>query len=98
MPGISDTAYPRLKATPSAKDLDQVYTPNLFELSWAEQRTRQPTPRTGLLLLLKIFQRLGHFVMLNEVPVPIVQHIAQCAGYIPVPDGLAEYDASSVRR
>ena len=31
MPGISDTAYPRLKPNPSAKELDEVYTPNLFE-------------------------------------------------------------------
>jgi hypothetical protein len=42
MPGISDTAYPRLKPNPSAKELDEVYTPNLFEGSWVEQRTREP--------------------------------------------------------
>ena len=72
MPGISDTAYPRLKANPSAKELDEVYTPNLFECSWAEQRTREPVPRVGLLVLLKTFQRLGYFIMTNEVPKPIV--------------------------
>lgn len=98
MPGISDTAYPRLKPNPSAKEMDEVYTPNLFEGSWVEQRTREPVPRTGLLVLLKTFQRLGYFVMMNEVPSPILQHIAACAGYVAVPEGLAEYDASSVRR
>jgi hypothetical protein len=98
MPGISDTAYPRLKPNPSAKELDEVYTPNLFEGSWVEQRTREPVPRTGLLVLLKTFQRLGYFVMMNEVPKPMLQHIAACAGYDAVPEGLVEYDASSVRR
>ena len=53
MPGISDTAYPRLKLNPSVKELDEVYTPNLFECGWVEQRTREPVPRIGLLVLLK---------------------------------------------
>jgi Domain of unknown function (DUF4158) len=98
MPGVSDTAYPRLKPNPSAKELDEVYTPDLFEGTWVEQRTREPVPRVGLLVLLKTFQRLGYFVMLEEVPKPILRHIAQCAGFDVVPDGLAAYDASSVRR
>jgi len=98
MPGTSDTAYPQLKANPSAKELDEVYTPNLFECGWAEQRTREPVPRVGLLVLLKTFQRLGYFVMTNEVPKPILQHVAHCAGYDAVPDGFDAYDAGSVRR
>src|SRR5436305_9352222 len=98
MPGLSDTAYPRLKPNPSAKELDEMYTPNLFEGSWVEQRTREPVPRIGLLVLLKTFQKLGYFVMLDKVPRPILQHIAQSAGYEAIPDGLGTYDASSVRR
>jgi hypothetical protein len=98
MPGIGDTAYPRLKPNASAKELDEIYTPNLFECGWVEERTREPVPRVGLFVLLKTFQRLGYFVVLNEVPAPILQHIAQCAGYEFVPDGLDAYDASSVRR
>jgi hypothetical protein len=77
MPGISDTAYPRLKPNPSPKELDEVYTPDLFEGSWVEDRTR---------------------VMISEVPKPILQHIAACAGYDAVPEGLAEYDTNVVTR
>jgi hypothetical protein len=44
--------------------LEEVYTPNLVELVWAEKRTRERTPHIGLLVLLKTFQRLGYFVML----------------------------------
>lgn len=98
MPGVSDTAYPRLKANPSAKELDEIYTPNLFECALVEERTREPVPRIGLFVLLKTFQRLGYFVMLNEVPAPILQHVAQCAGYEFIRSGLASYDGSSVRR
>ena len=98
MPGVSDTAYPRLKPNPSMKELDEFYTPDLFECSWAEQRTREPAPRIGLLVLLKTFQRLGYFVMLEDVPTPAVRHVAQCAGYESVPEGLGAYDAGSVRR
>ena len=38
------------------------YTPGLFELKFAEERTRQAAPRVGLLVLLKTFQQLGYFV------------------------------------
>jgi len=58
MPGISDTAYPRLKPDPSAKELEEIYTPNLFECGWVEERTRERVPRIGLFVLLKTFQRL----------------------------------------
>ena len=45
MPGIRDTAYPQLKRTHSAGDLEEVYTPSLVELVWAEKRTRERAPR-----------------------------------------------------
>jgi hypothetical protein len=98
MPGIRDTAYPQLKSAPSAKELDEVYTPNLVELVWAEKRTRESAPRVGLLALLKTFQRLGYFVPLCDVPAFILEHVARCAGYDAVPQDLPRYDASSARR
>ena len=62
MPSASDTAYPRLKANPSQKDLDEIYTPTDYELIFATERTKHPAWRVGLLLMLKTFQRLGYFV------------------------------------
>jgi Domain of unknown function (DUF4158) len=97
MPYVTDTAYSRLKAHPTAKELDEIYTPNLFEVVFAEERTRQPAPRVGLLLLLKMFQRLGYFVPYAEIPPPIVSHVARCAGYLGVPEGMVAYDASTAR-
>jgi len=33
----SDTAYPVLKANPSARELTEIFTPTLFELAFAEE-------------------------------------------------------------
>jgi Domain of unknown function (DUF4158) len=97
MLSASDTAYPLLKASPSARELDELYTPNLFEIGFAEQRTREESPRVGLLLLLKTFQRLGYFVKLGEIPPSIVRHVSKTTGYSEVPSGLRAYDASTAR-
>ena len=37
MPSASDTTYLRLKANPTAKELDEIYTPNIFELVFAHR-------------------------------------------------------------
>ena len=58
MPSFSDTAYPRFKINPSAKELNELYTPTVYELAFARERAREPLQRAGLLLLLKTFQRL----------------------------------------
>jgi hypothetical protein len=72
MPGIRDTAYPELKSAPSAKELAEVYTPTFVELVWAEKRTREPSPRVGLLALLKTFRydagsvRRRHMLLIRD--------------------------------
>ena len=72
MPSASDTAYPRFKINPSAKELNELYTPTVYELAFARERARQPLQRAGLLLLLKTFQRLGYFALCAEIPAPIL--------------------------
>jgi hypothetical protein len=42
MPSVSDTAYPRFKINPSAKELNELYTPTVYELAFARERARQP--------------------------------------------------------
>jgi len=93
----SDTAYPILKESPTGRELQELFTPNLAELGFALENTRQPVPRLGLLLLLKSFQKLGYFVRLAEIPSPIALHIAKAVGWNQVPDGLSAYDASTAR-
>jgi len=97
MAGINETAYPRLKSCPTAKELASVYTPSLDELAFAEANARRPAPKVGLLILLKTFQRLGYFVPMSQVPAVIVQYIATVAGFTTVPRGLDAYDDTSAR-
>ena len=97
MPGISDCAYPRLKNSPSSQELEDVYTPNDVELTFTQERTRQPPHRLGLLLLLKTFQRLGYFVRYADMPAPIVRHVAKCAGLSDVVEQMDGYDANPLR-
>jgi Domain of unknown function (DUF4158) len=97
MPSVSDTAYPRFKSNPSAKELNELYTPTVYELAFARERARQPLQRAGLLLLLKTFQRLGYFALCAEIPAPIIRHIFRCAGLVELPEQLQAYDASTAR-
>jgi hypothetical protein len=93
----SDTAYRVLPTSPSARELMVAYTPGLFELKFAEERTRRAAPRVGLLVLLKTFQRLGYFMKLVDVPDSVVRQVAQAAGYDVVPQGLDDYDRGTLR-
>lgn len=92
-----DTAYPLLKASPSARELDELYTPTVFEMSFAERSTRQLGSRMGLLTLLKTFPKLGYFVQMAEVPPSIVRHVAKVAGYQENLKDLVAYDGSRTR-
>ena len=86
-----------MAASPTASELVNSYTPNVFELKFAEERTRQAAPRVALLVLLKTFQRLGYFVKLSDVPPSILRRITQTAGYDSMPTGLDDYDRSTLR-
>lgn len=97
MPSIIDTAYPQLKITPTAKELEEIYTPLLNELSFVEDRTRRAHHRAYLLVLLKTFQRLGYFALFSEIPRLIIDHIAKCVGLTDVSEQLRVYDTTTIR-
>lgn len=98
MTGINDTAYPRLGSQPTAKELSAVYTPSPEELALAAAVAQRHAPRTGFLILLKTFQRLGYFLPIADVPTAISLHIAKSSGFDALPDGLRAYDESKTRR
>lgn len=80
---IERTAYPRFKRTSTVKELREVYTPTAAEVEFARTIARGEAPVLSLLLLLKEFQRLGYFPQLEEIPKPIVNHIASSLGLAP---------------
>lgn len=99
MTTLHETAYPRLKPDPTAKELQEIYTPTEAERLCVAAIATGSATRLALLLHLKLFQRLGYFTPLAEVPERIVQHVAQAVGMRRVPaDRLASYDASGSQR
>ncbi|MEM3094244.1 MAG: Tn3 family transposase, partial [Nitrososphaera sp.] len=75
MTAMERTAYPRFKRNLSANDLATIYTPTAQEYAFVCQAARKPQLRLNLMVLLKVFQRLGYFPRLSDVPPIAVQHI-----------------------
>jgi TnpA family transposase len=94
----SDTAYPRFKTHLTQAELEQFYTPTDEELAFCINATRLPTTQFGFLVLLKTFQRLGYFVLSNEVPEAIIEYIATIIKSRNDREGLHRYDQSEIRR
>src|SRR3546814_16059045 len=93
MTTLHETAYPRLKPDPTAKELQEIYTPTEAERLCVAAIATGPATRLALLLHLTLFQRLGYFTPLAEVPERIVQQLARPGGMRRVPtDRLASLD------
>ncbi|TCP62157.1 uncharacterized protein DUF4158 [Baia soyae] len=78
MASIERTAYPRLKKRYSNDDLRSVNTPTTQELSFIYAQARGSENILNMTLLLKVFQRLGHFPRLEDIPDQLVSHIRTC--------------------
>ena len=92
MTAIHETAYPRIRSNVTDKELEQIYTPSEEEFWFANQNTQAPVQRLGLLVLLKTFQRLGYFPMLQQIPQRVIHHIATSASLEDVVDNLESYE------
>ena len=99
MTQLHETAYPRLKADPSVQDLEEIYTLTPAEIAFIDKTVKRPTARTVAFLYLKLFQRLGYFIRLNDVPTAIRQHIIAQTGFARPPklNELLRFDRSSGR-
>ncbi|WP_071460814.1 DUF4158 domain-containing protein [Bacillus massilinigeriensis] len=84
MPSIQDTIYPRFKSNLTEKDLEEVYTPKINEIEWAEIKSKGTIQQLALLILIKTVQKLGFFMRIVDVPEVIVIHIAKKA-HLPLP-------------
>src|SRR5579863_9515306 len=79
-PNPSLLAYPEFPEPLSAAAIHQLFTPRPDELRWVWQVSSSPEARLGLLCLLKAFPILGRFAATEDIPGPIVTHIAERAG------------------
>ena len=73
-------AYPALPEPLHTGDLVRLFTPTSVEIDWASSVTRSERTRCHVLMLLKVFQTLGRFIPLTEIPREVGNHVARCVG------------------
>ena len=94
----SDTAYPRFKSSFTAGELERWYTPTHEERAFCVQVVRGQSNRSGFLLSLKTFQRLGYFVTSDQIPDEILNHFAGIKSEPGDRRALAQYDVLRSRK
>ena len=78
MVAIYQTAYPRIKKNLTERDLGDIYTPTIAEKKFAlKYCKKQSAAYFGLLVQLKMLQRLGRFTIFKEIPLLVIKHIKQ---------------------
>jgi hypothetical protein len=75
---IERTAYPRLRHEPTARELQDSFTPTDEEATFGRSLVRSDEHFFAAIVLLKGVQHLGYFPELPEVPASIVNHIRVC--------------------
>ncbi len=75
MTSIERTAYPRFTRAPSVKELREIYTPTPTDLAFVATTARGPAQKFALVILLKVYQRLGYFPKPETIPGAIISHI-----------------------
>lgn len=73
-----DTAYPRFDSL-TGYDLDNLYTPTSEDIEFS-RRASGVSGQACVLVLLKSFQKLGHFPPFEDIPHVIIEHILKISG------------------
>jgi len=95
MSRLTETAYPRLPTEIGDQDLASFYTPTQDEWDFVQRQSRQSPIRACLCIQLKLLQRLGFFIPVEDAPIRVVQHICRHIGLRPLlKRDLARYDRS----
>lgn len=75
----SRIAYPKLSATLTEEDLRVLFAIQSDERTWAITVARPGLSRVGLLIHLKVFQHVGRFLPISDLPTAAIAHVArQC--------------------
>ncbi|MHA5047880.1 Tn3 family transposase [Streptomyces sp. SD15] len=84
MTSIERTAYPRFKRLITAHELHLFFSPTRDELEWAAGGTDGDEHQLALLLMLKSYQRMGCFPVLEDVPEMVVDFVRR---QVELPEG-----------
>jgi hypothetical protein len=83
MTAIERTAYPTFARAPQPKELLTLYTPE--DVAFVSTTARGPNQKFALMILLKVFQKLGYFPAPQQIPGAIISHIR---GVMKLPEDL----------
>src|SRR2546428_7498508 len=72
---IERTAYPGFPRAPQPKELIDLYTPTPADVAFVSTTARGPNQKFALMILLKVFQKLGYFPAPQQIPGAIISHI-----------------------
>jgi len=85
MTAIERTAYPTFARAPQPKELLTLYTPTPEDVAFVATTARGPSQKFALMILLKVFQKLGYFPAPQQIPGAIITHIR---GVMKLPEDL----------
>jgi TnpA family transposase len=77
--------------------MEKIFQPTADEINFCRKKTKSPATRIGMLILLKVFQRLGYFPQLSNVDAKIIDFVAGCAKVKLCPDWLVQYESNDFR-
>ncbi|MEI8159196.1 MAG: Tn3 family transposase [Burkholderiales bacterium] len=69
--------YPELPDPLTPGDLQELFNPSFDERKWAPSVARTPETQVALLVHLKIFQTIGRFMSVGDVPLAAVEYVAR---------------------
>lgn len=97
MPSINETIYPTIKNNISLLELNEIYTPTSDDINFVNKSARGDAQKLYLLIMLKMFQRLGYFIQVKAVPGNIVEHILKNSCFRPININYEKYDSSNTK-
>jgi len=72
--------YPKLAQRLTSADLRRLFRPSYEERRWVPTIARTPSSQVALLVQLKIFQAVGRFLPVEEIPQAAIEHVARELG------------------
>lgn len=98
MTTLFDTAYPKFEGHPTDKELNEVYRPLRKEIDFVDELARGDKNKGHCLVLLKAFQRLGYFPLLQDIPGDIWKYISKVSKNHITKESLEQYDKGRTRK
>lgn len=78
--GTARLFYPELPDPLTSADRHRVFSPSYDERKWAPTVARTPSSQVALLVQLKIFQTIGRFRRVEDIPATVIEHVARRLG------------------